>query len=322
MVWQAPYSDVVDQAVAVCYNSSQDTYVVPIAATNPNSPYDVFFEDLAVLAPYMRPFPVSGAGNVTVGNSVALDVLLAFETGGTTLQQFLASKLDANATLVFSGHSLGGGLTPLLAYALYPTGTSGSGWKAVYTYPTAGPTTADAGFATAFNAAFPIVPGNGYQMWNANQYNAHDIVPNAWSNASAAPSLAQITSGIFSWTSAMFYTDLTMSGEVAVLRTIAQALATGSGGTNPYTAPNANPLFTGARQEGQITSNTLLAEEILYQHTVAYSEAFGVTALFSGDKLTATIQPPLLALVRSVAGTSDAAATARAEAAESLESAD
>ena len=54
------------------------------------------------------------------------------------------------------------GLTPLLAYTLYPKGSAGSGWANVYTFPTAGPTTADAGFATGLRliahlAAFPAL---------------------------------------------------------------------------------------------------------------------------------------------------------------------
>lgn len=292
-VWQAPCSTVVDQAVAVCYNSTQNIYVVPIAATNPNSPYDVFFEDLAVPPGYMHPIG-GGAGNVSAGNWAALQALLSLEDGATTLGAFLAGKANADATLVFCGHSLGGGLTPLLAYSLYPAGTASGGWKAVHSYPTAGPATADATFAAAFAKAFPVVSGTGYQMWNANQYNARDIVPNAWAPGGTGPNLSDITATPA--TDPMFVTGVyvDMAAEVVALRKMAQALAGGS--DNPYAVANCNPLFTGTRQHSPITDDTALAQEILYQHIQAYIDQFGVGALFPGDSATRNIQPPLLAL--------------------------
>lgn len=312
-VWQAPFSTFSDQAAAVCYNSTQNTYVVPISATNPNAPYNVFFEDLAAMPHYMVPVPGGNAGNVTVGNYAGLQALLSLEAGGKSLADFLTGVAGTSDTLVFCGHSLGGGLTPLLAWTLYPKGTSGSGWGNVYTFPTAGPTTADADFASAFNAAYPIVTGSGYEMWNANQYNAHDLVPNAWApGAGSTPGLAQISTTVLSWGSAMYYTGVKMSAEVAALRTIAETYAGGSG--NPFVACNNNNLFTGPRQYGQITDNSLLAQEILYQHTTAYNVEFGVTALFDDAEVQATIQPPLLPLVRGVQGVGDSVAAARAAA--------
>lgn len=313
-VWQAPFSTFSDQAVAVCYNSTQNTYVVPISATNPNAPYNVFFEDLAAVPHYMVPVPGGNAGNVTVGNYAGLQALLSLESGNQSLADFLSGVAGTSDDLVFCGHSLGGGLTPLLAYTLYPKGTSGSGWGNVYTFPTAGPTTADAAFASAFNTAFPIVTGSGYQMWNANQYNAHDLVPNAWAPGDGTtPGLAQITSSVISWISAMYYTGVEMSAEIATLRTIAETFAGGS--ANPFVACNNNNLFTGPREYGQITDNATLEKEILYQHTTAYNVEFGVTALFDDATVQATIQPPLLPLVRGVRGVGSAVAAAN-EAAE------
>lgn len=315
-VWQAPFSSFSDQCAAVCYNSTQNVYVVPISATNPHSPYNVFFEDLAAVPLYMVAGPGSGGGKVTVGNSAGLQALQGLVSGGQTLAEYLAGVANSGDNLVFCGHSLGGGLTPLLAYALYPNGTSGSGWGNVYTFPTAGPSTADATFAASFNAAYPVVAGSGYQMWNANQYNTHDLVPNAWAGASTGPGLAQITSGVVKWTTAMYYTGIKMSAEIAALRTIAETFAGGS--ANPYVATNNNALFTGPREYGQITDSATLAKEILYQHTVAYNDAFGVSALFDAAEVQATIQPPLLPLVLGASGVADAvtAALAAAEAEE------
>lgn len=308
VVWQAPGSQVVDQAMAVCYNATRNFYVVPISATSPCSAYDIFFEDLAAPANFMIPFPNGGPGKVSAGNSAALQVLMAMQSGGQTLSGFLGGLTNTSDTVAFCGHSLGGGLTPLLAYATFPGGTSGSGWKAVYTYPTAGPATADQDFATAYSAAFPVVAGSGYQMWNANQNNAYDIVPNAWSGLSTAPGISQIVAGFDAKTNAMFYTDFSIGAEVAVLQTLATTIAQGTTGANPYVAVNCNQLFSGPRDNGKLTSNAMLESEILYQHTVAYSVAFGVTSLFPDGVIRAMIQPPLLTLVSGVKGAGAAAA--------------
>src|SRR5580698_1049658 len=70
-VWQSPYSNVVDQATAVCYNAAQHYCVVPIAATSPISPFMVLIEDLAITPPsYMRSNPSTGAGSLSYGNYV------------------------------------------------------------------------------------------------------------------------------------------------------------------------------------------------------------------------------------------------------------
>ena len=309
VVWQAPFSTYSDQAAAVCYNRTQDTYVVPISATNPRAPYDVFFEDLAAVPAYMVPVPGGNAGTMTVGNYAGLQALLGMSAGGTSLADFLAGAAATSDTLVFCGHSLGGGLTPLLAYTLYPNGTSGSGWANVYTYPTAGPTTADATFASAFNAAYPVVSGSSYQMWNANQYNTRDLVPNAWAPGSTGPGLSQITTSPSSGDSAMYWTDFDMATEIAVLSTIAQTLAGGS--ANPFVAPNYNALFTQPHEYGEIEDSATLEKEILFQHTTAYNDEFGVSALFDEATVQATIHPPLLTLVRAVRGAGGAAVAAR-----------
>lgn len=311
-IWQAPFSTFSDQAAAVCYNSTQNTYVVPVSATNPRSPYNVFFEDLAAVPGYMVPLPGSNAGMVTVGNYAGLQALLSLSAGGSSLADFLSGVASSSDSVVFCGHSLGGGLTPLLAFTLYPNGTSGSGWGNVYTFPTAGPTTADGTFASAFAAAYPVVSGPGYQMWNANQYNAHDLVPNAWAPGATAPGLAQITTTISTWFSGMYYTDVEMSAEIAALRTVAETFAGGS--ANPFVAPNNNALFTGPREYGQISDSATLEKEILFQHTTAYNNEFGVSSLFDDATVQATIHPPLLPLVRGVSGTGGAVTAARAAA--------
>jgi hypothetical protein len=299
-VWQSPYSNTADQAVVVTCNATTKTYVVSIAATNPTSPFDVMFEDAAVSPVYMQNIP---GGMVSIGNYVGLQVLLNSTSGNQTLEQFLTQNASPSATLIFAGHSLGGGLTPLLAYSLYPNGTTGSGWGNVYTYPTAGPATTNQAFATAYNAAYRVTSGSGYQIWNANQYNTRDIVPNAWSNANSAPSLQYINAApLIDSHDKMFFTDVKMAATVVVLREFAQALAAAGTTENPYVAVNNNALFAGTRFNGMITNNTELESEILHQHIQAYIEKFSVGSLFD-QSVVDTIQPPLVHLIPSLAAT-------------------
>lgn len=301
VVWQSLGSTVVDQAAAVSYNATANTYVVSIAATNPNSPFDIFLEDLAVTPNFLRAFANGGA--ISYGNDVALQALLGLQDPAHqgSLANFLAS-VPAGATLVFCGHSLGGGLAPILAMALYKDGAANSQWADIHVYPSAGPATGDAAFASAYKAAYPLVSvqAGTYQMWNANQFNTRDIVPNAWATGTNAPSLDQITAGISTLSNPMFVTGVKMEGVVVGLRTAAKGLVAAKG-TSPYQPVNVNALFTGAHKNAPITSMDALAEEILYQHIDAYMEAFGVAALFGKSLVTTSIHPALLRLVHEQA---------------------
>jgi hypothetical protein len=311
-VWQSSYSNVVDQATAVCYNRAENYYVVPIAATSPLSPFMVLIEDLAVVPPsYMRSNPSTGAGNLSYGNYVALEALINLTSKGQTLGQYLAGAASSADSVVFCGHSLGGGLTPLLAYALYPQGTANSGWQNVYTYPTAGPTTADATFHAVFNKAYPVTQGSGYAMWNANQYNGRDVVPHAWSISSGGPNLNQITASYWD-NSGMFRTGLQVLTEISVLQAVAVNYANGGGGSNPYIQSNNNLLWTAAQQTVPLNTNADLESEILYQHVTAYIDEFGVGSVIPAQAARRNIVPPLLPLVRAVAGTGVKLAVAQA----------
>jgi len=310
-VWQSPYSNVVDQATAVCYNSSENYYVVPIAATSPISPFMVLIEDAAIIPPdYMRPNPAANAGNLSYGNYVALKALLDLTSNGQTLGQYLTGAASSSSSLVFCGHSLGGGLAPLLAYALYPDGAANSNWHNVYTYPTAGPSTADATFQSAFNKAYPVTPGSSYATWNANQYNGRDIVPHAWSISSDGPNLNDITATIDD--SGMFQTGYVMYFEINDgLQPIALYYASGVDGQNPYMQTNSNKLWTADQQTVPIDNNDDLVKEIYYQHVTAYIDEFGVGSIIPPEEAARRIMPPLLPLVRAVAGSGAKMAAAR-----------
>ncbi|KAG8739383.1 hypothetical protein FRC10_005675 [Ceratobasidium sp. 414] len=87
------------------------------------------------------------------------------------------------AKLIFAGHSLGGALSPSLAYTLLRANALGPFSQGdVLVYPTAGPSPGNLKFAQSFSKCFPVSSGLliGYQCWNTNIVNRHDVVPCAY----------------------------------------------------------------------------------------------------------------------------------------------
>lgn len=110
----------------------------------------------------------------------------------TTLCGFL-QNLDppADAKLIFTGHSLGGALSPVLAVALSESKVEylKKFKNRVFVYPTAGPSPGNQTFVNCFKGLFPAsTPGDQpYQVWNKNIVNSLDIVPHAWSTDTSIP---------------------------------------------------------------------------------------------------------------------------------------
>ncbi|WP_338847352.1 hypothetical protein V8J88_01375 [Massilia sp. W12] len=190
-------------AMYVAYSANLAMYVVAIAATNPASIYDWVAEDGDVSPlrmaewPPSLPFSVSThlpplgfKPYISAATARGLSNLLTQMSDPAnqgTLQSFLKSKTDANATLVFTGHSLAGALSPTLALYLYPDPPS-SGWKNVFVLPTAGASPGNAKFAQLFVSAYPQTAIEGvnqpYGFWNVDFANQNDVVPHAWNQLS------------------------------------------------------------------------------------------------------------------------------------------
>lgn len=171
-------------------------YVVVVGATNPDSVYDWFVEDFAVFRQVDFPGGRNGE-KISQATSIGLEMLLSLSSPPdgavceppqpqVSLHAFLASVHDArNAKLIFTGHSLGGALSPALA--LYfaqensPAGPFGP-WGQVLTYPTAGATPGNQAFADLYAEYFPAEPAGGmpYRHWNTLLWNDLDVVPHAW----------------------------------------------------------------------------------------------------------------------------------------------
>lgn len=184
----SPTADMVDNALVVFHNAAENIYVVAVSATNSISAYDWVVEDFAVCFTSDWPNSDAPAGTkISLGTTIGVNNLLGMPyasvgQSGIGLADFLAQNANPNATLIFTGHSLGGALSPTLAALLYGNPAKRQAWKNVLVFPTAGATPGNQQFAEFFTAQFPpVTDGDAvYDTWNKVLRNTLDIVPHAW----------------------------------------------------------------------------------------------------------------------------------------------
>jgi hypothetical protein len=283
-------SDVVDNAMFVAYDTASDMYVVAVAATNPISTFDKLTEDADVAPiaswPYEQVLPSGGtfpAGvAIAPGTKDGVDILQTMQDStGKSLSEFLQGVESTSATLVFTGHSLGGALAPTLACALVTQGQlDPSQWADVFVYPTAGPTPGNDAFVMLFSDLFPQTPPGTqpWQVWNSLLWNSMDIVPHAWSSDT-------ITEIATLYGSAVPPGDFVTSAlQVAVVSAQGQGyLQLPSYGSLPGTVvpPDELPLlsFPLPLGVGESSASGVFLKEAFQQHGPAYFTFFGVPEL-------------------------------------------
>jgi len=200
---------VADNTMYLAKSSSEDTYVLAIAGTNPVSPYGWFIEDFATSTTQKWPFDSSLSEDndvvVSTGTYIGIQHLLQMKDGAhgnMSVVEYLASISD-NASpqtqLIVTGHSLGGALSASLGLALlnmqtqdinFPlTNPNGSGepiggesisikaWDSnqnfiVSTLPSAGATPGNEKFANYYDQ---LLGARTIRVWNLI-----DVVPHGW----------------------------------------------------------------------------------------------------------------------------------------------
>ncbi len=162
-------------------------YVVAVAGTNANSLYDLLHEDLDIDSTEWK---LAGNGpsvlKVTTGDRDGLKNLLGMQWPFNDIRGFLASIQKPDVTLWFTGHSLGGALSPMLMLALMDPHsaldtkkTQLSLWKQVNLLATAGPSIGNQAFVDYFRKLFSASNATTTFVWNAN-----DVVPHSWASSS------------------------------------------------------------------------------------------------------------------------------------------
>ncbi|KAH7882543.1 hypothetical protein F5I97DRAFT_265912 [Phlebopus sp. FC_14] len=296
-----------DNSWYIAYNPSltfddgsvHPTYVVAVAGTANNSMYAWVGQNFAVnsVADFNQwvaggiskpPVPVDSKDVTTDGTYVAIGAvkaahnLLTFPappstaSAGTSLLEFLRSKEGVSkARVVFTGHSLGGALSPTLALALVSSGTlhaaQGTG-AGVLAYPSAGASPGNRGLADLFAATLPArrSPGSevgGYQVWNLNLVNILDIVPQAWCiHPSESPdqNLDNIPP--------IYGKPVVLLVVGAVFLAKVQAFRSGT-----IYIPIQSHLVTGTRPEAPPTTIEEFLKEAMPQHVEFYIKLLGIT---------------------------------------------
>ncbi|HEV3485191.1 MAG TPA: hypothetical protein VG106_07270 [Vicinamibacterales bacterium] len=230
--------------------SGSPLYIVATAGTNGKSLLEEVIEDLDVAL-----VPFGPGGQITLGTSDGVQILMGLQSNNQTISEFLANNASSSAMLVFTGHSLGGALTPALALSI-----DTSGWGQVYAMPTAGPTPGDQTFVNAFTAKFPTPPNHTDPLstWNCNIVNTLDLVPMAWTSLSGILGL---------------YPQI---GSTTCLTNLVNAAAGIVPSPNPFTDLPQVP-FDGTFAAPAVPECLLLQEatvqflgEALYQHSTGY----------------------------------------------------
>ncbi|HEX6037445.1 lipase family protein [Longimicrobium sp.] len=282
---------------------SKDTpgsYVVGIAGTNPSSVFDWVVEDglVSVQLPWIYGLFSAPDARIALGTGIGLAILQNAAPGsgipgtGTTLLEFMQGIPKEGTSVVVSGHSLGGALSPTVALWLHDVRLLWDPFSqvALSTLPTAGPTAGNAAFAAYSNEKLPTT----------RFANAIDVVPHAWqaSDLAAIPTL--------------YAPDIQPDDLINDLVHVAETISAAGGYTQLVDDAG---WFPASVDTSIITPGAPVIEnffyQLAYQHTTAYHTFFGVVsptlhAWAARFQAAVTAQGPALAM-RVAAGAAAAA---------------
>jgi len=174
-------------AMYVAHNLQEKAYVVAIAGTNPASLGD-WTLDVDITGSVWEYGGGTKETYIAKGARLGLSNLLNMKDRHSNLkinELLFNMSSQREAKIIFTGHSLGGVLSPLLALALLNKYNkfrlSKNSWAGVYVYPTAGFTPGNQEFAELFQKEFPASEGKKPgKQWNSMVINTMDIIPLLW----------------------------------------------------------------------------------------------------------------------------------------------
>ncbi|KAK0381317.1 hypothetical protein CLIM01_01286 [Colletotrichum limetticola] len=240
-----------------------DTYVVAIAD-----------KPVGVQNPPFRDIPYGAWGTTFGAWAVATHASPSGNPGaGTNLLNYLANlkKSPGEFRVIFTGHSLGGALSPYLSLAtkannLVPGVADIAG--DILALPSAGATPGEQLFSDAYSKLSKLSGPGGYQLWNADFYNTLDIVPNAWSTDDTQDRNIDKIVSIYGPLQGKFLT------QIQGLVQKAKDRAKSSGFT--YIPIEGSP-FNGTPPAKTPTNFLSFMSEAVFQHTKAYHNAVNVS---------------------------------------------
>ena len=340
VVWQNAGSDVADNALYVAYTADfaglGPTYVVAIAATNPMSDFDWLTEDFSVsqVVDFSSYTPLTTAPTavpaaqiddktgtyISLGTATGIYKLLQMvgtvydgptpgKTSATLDAYLTGSTIDSGATIIFTGHSLAGALSPTLALYLKEAGAL-SQFSATNVYPTAGASPGNGNFASLFNTTFPQSAPNNVKgseqyskQWNTLLWNQYDVVPHAWCTQAVSPNTALPSLDNV----AALYTKGDKLAELLSILCLVGKAKKGSTDSGITYTPLQNQWLPGQLFEGMFPVSAdlslpvyvpplnLLGEllQLAYQHMTEY-DAAGLMDIGAFSAQAKTVQPALI----------------------------
>ncbi|MBP0017701.1 MAG: hypothetical protein J7647_09095 [Cyanobacteria bacterium SBLK] len=168
-----------DDAMYVARQNNR--YVVAIAGTNDESLYSWLFQNFDVKSNRQVPWPYGNPlenldPKISGGTNEGLQNLLGMTSSGQSLLEFLGTIVadGNNPEIIFTGHSLGGALSPTLALAVFDRSSEWAKGNdfSIFVEPSAGPTPGNNDFSKYY--------GDRLGESTKRIWNDLDIVPHAW----------------------------------------------------------------------------------------------------------------------------------------------
>ncbi|KAH0562178.1 hypothetical protein GP486_003122 [Trichoglossum hirsutum] len=217
--------------------------------------------------------PVQGKAYASAGTCQGVYNLVTTPSpaaaSGQTLPEYLAKSVPDGYQVIFTGHSMGGALTPTTALGLVNAKVCQASNTSIL--PSAGASPGNKELEQAISATFPPgtppPPSTPYEVMNTDFYNTLDIVPQAWSLDQSAGRYLLNIENIYASASVLMKIKIDALVDWAVAKSKKSGIA-----YEPLTGTS----FTGATIV-KVTTMPQLEQEAMNEHGTQYWIVIGIT---------------------------------------------